>query len=145
MTSIWAQFATSNSEIGLFSQQAALLGLGSSPFGLNAALNGNLNSQFGNLNSASLTGVGGNQSLSNSLAAAQGLNNNFSNGLNLTQQSLDALALQGHQYAPGSWDVNMLSKKRKESFGVPGIVLFCNPYCFFGFLSACVVCLHPRV
>ncbi|GAU94112.1 hypothetical protein RvY_05941-2 [Ramazzottius varieornatus] len=107
-----------NASAGAYAaQQAALLGLGSSPFGLNpAALNGNLNSQFGNLNSASLSGVGGNQGLSNSLVAAQQSMNNFGNGLNLTQQSLDALALQGHQYAPGGSGMHAGGDNLNQSF-----------------------------
>jgi hypothetical protein len=113
-------------QIPWFSQQAALMGLSSSPFVSPVSMNG---TQFNGLTgggSNSLSGVGGGGSGQNQLGSSLSNNVSFSNGLNLAQQSLDALALQGHPYAPGittAWD--LVNKKRKESFSVTGIVCQC--------------------
>ncbi|OQV24571.1 putative CUGBP Elav-like family member 3 [Hypsibius exemplaris] len=118
-----------NASAGAYAQQAALMGLGSSPFGNPVGLNG---SQYNGLTGAGSNGLSalgnGGPNLSNSLTGHVSSNGGgFSNGLNLTQQSLDALALQGHPYASGTatfllpsaaaptaaWD--LVNKKRKSS------------------------------
>ena len=119
------------------------MGMNASPF-VSPVLAG---SQFNNLSSNPMGGLsGGNQSLNHLSSNSY----NTTNGLNMTQQSLDALALQAqaaHQYAPGSsvsaWDLQRpsvadslvqvpgvtdprnlvpMQRKRKEQFGLSGIV-----------------------